>query len=501
MAQQSIPSNIGTGLVTGRFIVGVADSTDPDAEPDGIPARGRIVFTPTPPYLPAPGSSDGSLTVLQVPITAVLDAQGIMCAPDLLNPGEAGDPGLRLIAADTPTILVNGWTYKVEYFFEMVNNVIPKIPTHEIEVLTGAVIDLTSVVKVPESPGIGEDQAAVLIAMAQAAADRAEIAAAAAAVAAQEAADAAQGAADATASPTPSTIALRDTDGALTGTQLISSETVPTLPEHVTRKDYVDAGVASRAPLVHRHTYGDIDGQVPTSALPPLAVIDTFTAATQTAMLALTAQRGDMCIRTDSARTYVLTADTPTVLSAWKEVMAAGQVTSVNGKAGTVSLSKADIGLSNVDNTSDIGKPLSTASQTALSGKSDVGHTHDVTAIIGLTGADLPGGYDTGWIAVPSLPAGQAHPDLPVQIRRVGVAVRLRGSIRNITSSGTFEAWAQIPTGKAFFPPGQVEYTIASGATAGQFAARVTTAGTINVWSSAVTSSWRALDGLSWFAT
>lgn len=385
MAQQSIPSNIGTGLVTGRFIVGVADSTDPDSEPDGIPARGRIVFTPAPPYLPAPGSSDGSLTVLQVPITAVLDAQGTMCAPDLLNPGEAGDPGLRLIAADTPTILVNGWTYKVEYFFEMVNNVIPKIPAHEIEVLTGAVIDLTSVVKVPESPGIGEDQAAVLIAMAQAAADRAEIAAAAAAVAAQEAADAAQGAADATASPTPSTIALRDTDGALTGTQLISSETVPTLPEHVTRKDYVDAGIAGRAPAVHRHTYGDIDGQVPTSALPPLAVIDTFTAATQTAMLALTAQRGDMAIRTDISKTFVLAADTPTVLSAWKEVMAAGQVTSVNNKTGTVSLGKADIGLGNADNTTDIDKPLSTANQTALAGKSDVGHTHDITAITGLS--------------------------------------------------------------------------------------------------------------------
>lgn len=41
-------------------------------------------------------------------------------------------------------------------------------------------------------------------------------------------------------------------------------------------------------------------------------------------------------------------------------------VISVNGLSGVVNLTKADIGLSNVDNTSDINKPISTATQTAL---------------------------------------------------------------------------------------------------------------------------------------
>ena len=41
-------------------------------------------------------------------------------------------------------------------------------------------------------------------------------------------------------------------------------------------------------------------------------------------------------------------------------------VTSVNTKTGAVTLAKADIGLSNVDNTSDANKPISTAAQTAL---------------------------------------------------------------------------------------------------------------------------------------
>jgi hypothetical protein len=46
-------------------------------------------------------------------------------------------------------------------------------------------------------------------------------------------------------------------------------------------------------------------------------------------------------------------------------------VKSVAGKTGTVTLTKGDVGLSNVDNTSDMDKPISTAVQTALDGKVD----------------------------------------------------------------------------------------------------------------------------------
>lgn len=44
-------------------------------------------------------------------------------------------------------------------------------------------------------------------------------------------------------------------------------------------------------------------------------------------------------------------------------------VTSVNGRIGDVVVDKTDVGLSNVDNTSDANKPVSTATQTALNGK------------------------------------------------------------------------------------------------------------------------------------
>lgn len=60
-------------------------------------------------------------------------------------------------------------------------------------------------------------------------------------------------------------------------------------------------------------------------------------------------------------------------------------VQSVNGKSGTaVTIVKGDVGLGNVDNTSDASKPISTATQTALNAKADSSVT--VTAGSGLTG-------------------------------------------------------------------------------------------------------------------
>lgn len=48
---------------------------------------------------------------------------------------------------------------------------------------------------------------------------------------------------------------------------------------------------------------------------------------------------------------------------------------------------KEEIGLGNVDNTSDLDKPLSTATQLALTKKADVGHQHLIEDVTGL--ADL----------------------------------------------------------------------------------------------------------------
>lgn len=94
-----------------------------------------------------------------------------------------------------------------------------------------------------------------------------------------------------------------------------------------------------------------VGGVIPTSQIPTLAITEVFTVASQAAMLALTAQRGDMALRTDTGHRFVLSTDSPSTLADWVDLGAATDaVASVNGQTGVVVLAKGDIGLGNVSN-------------------------------------------------------------------------------------------------------------------------------------------------------
>jgi hypothetical protein len=96
----------------------------------------------------------------------------------------------------------------------------------------------------------------------------------------------------------------------------------------------------------------DETGKVPYNQLPQLVITDTFVKASEAEMLALTAQQGDVCIRTDVHETYILAGSDPTVLANWKTFETpTDAVQSVNGQTGVVVLTKSDVGLSNVANT------------------------------------------------------------------------------------------------------------------------------------------------------
>src|SRR5690606_33307901 len=58
-----------------------------------------------------------------------------------------------------------------------------------------------------------------------------------------------------------------------------------------------------------------------------------------------------------------------------------GAVTSVAGKTGDVSLVKGDVGLGQVDNTSDANKPVSTAQAAAIAAKANASHTHAISDV------------------------------------------------------------------------------------------------------------------------
>lgn len=52
------------------------------------------------------------------------------------------------------------------------------------------------------------------------------------------------------------------------------------------------------------------------------------------------------------------------------------------GETGAVALTKVDVGLGNVDNTADLDKPISTATQTALNTKADASVVGDIAAAL-----------------------------------------------------------------------------------------------------------------------
>lgn len=98
----------------------------------------------------------------------------------------------------------------------------------------------------------------------------------------------------------------------------------------------------------------DSNGKLASSTIPSVAITDTFIVASQAAMLALsTADIGDIAIRTDESKTYILQAAPASTLANWKLLATpTDTVTSVAGRTGAVTLSKTDVGLGNVTNES-----------------------------------------------------------------------------------------------------------------------------------------------------
>lgn len=91
----------------------------------------------------------------------------------------------------------------------------------------------------------------------------------------------------------------------------------------------------------------------------------------------LTAAEGNAAYEVAGAvSAHVAAGDPHPQYTSAAEAAAAAPVQQVAGKTGNVSLVKADVGLGNVDNTSDANKPISTATQTALDGKSATSHNH-----------------------------------------------------------------------------------------------------------------------------
>lgn len=89
-----------------------------------------------------------------------------------------------------------------------------------------------------------------------------------------------------------------------------------------------------------------VSGFIPTSQIPAIAITEFLgTSNSQAAMLALSGQKGDWTIRSDTGATWIITGTDPTQLSNWTAISyPTSPVTSVNAQTGAVVLGFGDVG-------------------------------------------------------------------------------------------------------------------------------------------------------------
>lgn len=104
---------------------------------------------------------------------------------------------------------------------------------------------------------------------------------------------------------------------------------------------------------------------------------------------------GDIWFNSTNVILYIRVNDS--VNDIWLDLssVVGSSVVSVAGKVGAVTLVGADVGHGNVDNTSDINKPVSTATQTALNSKQNTLTAGTNISIVGST-INANGGISTG---------------------------------------------------------------------------------------------------------
>jgi hypothetical protein len=97
------------------------------------------------------------------------------------------------------------------------------------------------------------------------------------------------------------------------------------------------------------------DSKIPTAQLPALAITDTFVVASQAAMLALTAETGDVAVRTDLNKSFILAGTNPATLVHWQELLTpTDAVLSVFGRTGAVTAQSGDYNTSLVTEGSNL---------------------------------------------------------------------------------------------------------------------------------------------------
>jgi hypothetical protein len=121
----------------------------------------------------------------------------------------------------------------------------------------------------------------------------------------------------------------------------LNSQKITNLANAVDNGDAVSLGYLNSQKGVNNGIASlDGTGKIPTSELPSIAVASVYVVTSQAEMLALPSDIGEIAIRTDVSKSFILSATPASTLANWKELLTPPDaVLSVDGSTGAVSLS------------------------------------------------------------------------------------------------------------------------------------------------------------------
>jgi hypothetical protein len=285
-----------------------------------------------------------------------------------------------------------------------------------------------------------------------------------------------------TADATPSTIMRRDATGS-TVVEDIYLNSSATEPNRAVAKAELDAGLSTKAPVVHTHPWTDVTDKPATftpsahthlwadltdkpatfapsahthdwttgvtgkpSTFAPSAHTHPWTDVTgKPATFAPSAHRHPWSDLDNVPATFAPMAhvhpstDISDSTSIGRGLLIAQTAATARTVIGAMdaarTFTKADVGLGSVDNTADVDKPISALTQAALNLKSDTGHTHAIADVTGLQTA-LDDAGAGAWVTLTMSGAWVAYTGggnyyQGLRARRNGNNVQIQGMVKN----------------------------------------------------------------------
>lgn len=115
---EDLPVDIGYLTVTGRAVLGLADSNDAGGQPDQVAATATVTFTPVLGNVDSLVAVSDDLLVLPQAITCTLRSDGRLVPPSdgvKAPPDPDAEPEVHLIAPNQASLSYTGWSWQASF--------------------------------------------------------------------------------------------------------------------------------------------------------------------------------------------------------------------------------------------------------------------------------------------------------------------------------------------------------------------------------------------------